>query len=68
MVKGGAVLTSHLTRQLVGVVDDLAAKSELAERLVEEIRALQHDRHVTTQAFDTLTTNLQADLEAARAQ
>ncbi|KAK2078295.1 hypothetical protein QBZ16_004164 [Prototheca wickerhamii] len=58
MVKGGALLTSHLTRQLVGAADALALKSELIDKLEREILAIQHDKHIITQAFDRLSADL----------
>lgn len=62
LVKGGAVLTSHLTRQLAGAADELVAKGELVDWLSRELEALQRDRLVVSQAFQELSSGLQRQL------
>lgn len=58
MVKGGAVLTSHLTRQLVGIMDALTLKTDQVDKLESDIAGLHHDKHIITQAFDKLSEEL----------
>ncbi|GAB4823315.1 hypothetical protein N2152v2_010361 [Parachlorella kessleri] len=66
--KGAVQLTSQLTKELLNLQDDLTLKTELAETLAAKVEALEHDKHVITDAFERVVTDLQKDLQEVQAR
>eukprot|EP00887_Chlorella_sp_A99_P006712 scaffold3.g6712.t1 len=61
--KSPAMLTSHLTKELVEMKDELVLKTDLAGQLAAKVEALEHDKRVITDAFERVLLDMQSDMK-----